>query len=383
MIPKACDVLAERFRLRIGQFSNFSQSIRLLIFTSLLTVSISLNVSTSSASAKLDLLGFPAVFTSQLEPIGKLEPGTVAKFNWIMQTVSSDEINKNTGKTIYDYSRFRNYLVEEIEHAWVEESIWIYCQNGNSRSSMTNFHRKTSLEGFAQKTFSSGGKFISNTPSSAIQFNVPTNCVDLKLDSAIWIFMDIFTKDSNNQRVGREVILHKDSNSGYITLANFKRTTPTTSKSPIPKKSNPVTTKSNSATTQKNSSASPKISSSSKANTSGVDACKKLISQKIYATYGMAEPPFGVTTIKFSNSTNCLILISITGDFIGSLNGSSYRCPVVGNWALEANSRVEIARPGTVAGAESFFNVFPQLQECPGTLNALKNFSATVWSARS
>lgn len=358
---------------------NSKRKFSIFVFLLFSTI-INSSLTPSSANNSVELLTIPSVSRSTIELVSNLKLNSIARFKWTIEQLMPSEIYKNEGMSVYDYYSFKTFKIDKVQKAWVEENVFIFCANGSQRSSASNFFRKQSLIGFSPKEFPVRKGTFNDIPVIDLEFKVTNNCRELKIESSIWLFVEATILTVNSQSQSRELILFKESTENPIFIGSPKGNTESKA-SPSSKANTKVAGKTTPGkvvtkpTVPAKSMPKPKDASP---NSSG---CKSLISQKILATYGMADPPFGVTTIKFANTSNCSLFISISGDFIGSSDGIKYRCPVIANWTLDANSRIEFAPPGTVVNTEPFQSVFPQLRECPGSLNAQKNFIATIWAS--
>jgi hypothetical protein len=312
--------------------------------------------------------------------------GEVLRLNWEF----SDQINGGfqlaRGQIVNDLYSQKRYEIGEIETAWITRTITLNCWNSTSGSigksialTRVNF-LKPFLPVANEKILK---EWILGETQTAFDFPVNEKCSEIRVSSRINLTLQakvvLVMKDNLGNlglgEVSRYIWLEaKDtfqakliSVKGVTTSVN--KTTPTKKASPTP-------------TPTKKASSAAKPNSPTKAPVK-METCSIFQGQKIYATYGMSEPGFGVTTIKFENRTDCNLDLSIRGDFIGSSNNQQMRCPVAGNWSMSPNSRVVFAMAGTVSGSVPFQTAFPQLTNCFRNVNAQNNFVAVITGASS
>jgi hypothetical protein len=330
-------------------------------------ISTSVMISPASSATFEALAQINGITDSQLILPASFKANSIAKISWKFSNQYGEGLRLLEGKNVADKYTSKNYDIKNLESAWVVRTVNLICYSPeNSAIGKTqSYSRVNFLESFP--TISSSqilAKWKVNEEDSQLEFTVHPKCAEIRVFSEISLNLQAEVL-SNGVLTSRYIWLDyvkKD----FSKLAQIKGTATIDKKASLaaPKKSIPSKKP---TTTAK---AAPKKSS-----------CSVFQGEKIYATYGMAEPPFGVTTIKFENITDCRLDLSIRGDFIGSSNNNQMRCSVSGIWSLEAYSRVEFAPAGTVQGAVSFQTAFPQLSNCFRTINAQKNFVSVIVGA--
>jgi hypothetical protein len=294
--------------------------------------------------------------------------GSSLKLSWKFSDQSGGIIKSLEGKNVYDKYSERNYDLKEIETAWVTRTLSLSCYSSQNSPVGKTFSltRVNFLEPFSPVTNKHIlPKWIVNESQSVIDFNVHIKCAEIRVASQVELNLQAISS-VNSSELSRLVWLdakYKD----FSTLISIKGVA-----APIKKPA---------GSPKKKSTPLAKPSSSSKTPPKKA-TCSIFQGEKIYATYGMAEPPYGVTTIKFENITDCRLDLSIRGDFIGIGEGNQQMlCSVNANWSLSPYSRVEFAPYSNASGWVHFKTAFPQLSKCFRTVNAQKNFIAVITGA--
>jgi hypothetical protein len=337
----------------------------------LVTASLSFPTQNSVAASSKTLTNYAGIYQSSVSSSAAAKAGSTQKYIWNTAIESGDSFRQLIGLSVFDKYTSRNFTLIEIESVWINETLNISCYtSGNSPVGKTSSNNRINfLDPFpvVQSDKLTYKNDEINKVNIAINFSVNQKCAEIRVATNNELWIQSAVKDANGITSSRAIWLDaKYSNYQKIeSISGVKKPSiatptskPTTKKPTATKKSAP-------------SKASPKTAT-----------CSIFQGEKIYATYGQAEPPFGVTTIKFENITDCILDVTIRGDFIGSSNNQQLRCPVVGNWSLQPYSRVEFAPAGTVNGGVAFQTVFPQLSNCFRTINAQKNFIAVITAGR-
>jgi hypothetical protein len=295
--------------------------------------------------------------------------GGSLKLSWKFTDQSRGGIRALEEKNVYDRYSGRNYNLKEIETAWVVRVVNLSCFSSNNSpvGKTLSILRVNFLEPFTPvKNLHISPNWIVNESQTDINFGVNEKCAEIRVNSSIELNLQAIAS-FNSSELSRLVWLDTQTQAN-LPLISIKGV-------PAPIKA-PTNTPINTPTKKSNPKAKP--SSSSKAPSKKA-SCYIFQGEKIDATYGMAEPPFGVTTIKFENITDCRLDLSIRGDFIGSESGNQKMlCSVNGSWSLDPYSRVEFAPYTNASGSISFKTVFPQLSKCFRTVNAQRNFIAVI-----
>lgn len=339
-------------------------SVRFIV--SILTIlSFLLPMELSTAASSKTLTNYSGIYQSFIGSSAIAKAGSTQKYVWNAAVESGDSFRQLIGLSVLDKNTSRNFNLIEIESVWINETLNISCYtSGNSPVGKTSSNRRINfLDPFPViKSDKSTYKIDEiNKVDIAFNFSVNQKCAEIRVatNSELWIQAQV--KDPNGIISSRSIWFDAKY-SNYVKLESI---------SGVKKPANATPTVKPSTKTPTKSTPSPKKAS-----------CSIFQGEKIYATYGQAEPPFGVTTIKLENITDCTLDVTIRGDFIGSSNNQQMRCSVVGDWSLQPYSRVEFAPAGTVNGGVAFQTVFPQLSKCFRTINAQKNFIAVITAGR-
>ena len=342
---------------------------RIRIYISSLSLIIFSAVAISSAnSASFEALAqINGVTDSKLILPTTIKANSVAKISWEFSNQYGEGLRLLEGKNVADKYSFKNYDIKTLESAWVTRKVNLTCYSSENFAvgKTQSYLRVNFLEPFP--TISSSqilDKWIVNEENSQLEFTVHPKCAEIRVYSDIslnlqaevvsngvitsrYIWLDYVSKDFSKLALIKGAAAIKKKTSSAVPKKTVPSKNPTTTAKAVPKKS----------------------------------SCSIFQGEEIYATYGMANPPFGVTTIKFENITDCRLDLSIRGDFVGSSNNNQMRCSVSGVWSLDPYSRVEFAPAGTVQGAVAFQTAFPQLANCFRTINAQKNFVSIIVGA--
>ncbi len=329
------------------------------------TASLSLPTQHSAAASSKTLTNYAGIYQSSVSSSAIAKAGSTQKYVWNTAIESGDSFRQLIGLSVFDKSTSRNFNLMEIESVWISEILNISCfTSGNSPVGKTSSNRRINfLDPFPViksevKTYKIDEV---NKVDIAVNFSVNQKCAEIRVATISGLYLQAQVKDANGLISSRYIWLDGKS-TNYEKIESISGVKKPTNATPTIKPSTKTPTK---------STPSPKKAS-----------CSIFQGKEIYATYGMAEPPFGVTTIKFENITDCILDVTIRGDFIGISNNQQMRCNVVGNWSLEPYSKTEFAPAGTVNGGVSFQTVFPQLSKCFRTINAQKNFIAVITAGR-
>lgn len=346
------------------------------IFLSLL-LTIFIGQFTSASAGSFEALAeIDGLTKSKLVVNSGLKAGGTAKLTWEFSQQSGESLKLLEGLKVFDRYSQRNYDLKRVETAWVTRTISLSCNSSenNSVGKTVSKIRVNFLNPFSPIT---SDDILSTwvIDENVTDFEIPIHakCSDLRVYSSIDLNVQAIV-GLNGGEVSRRLWLNaatKDDSS----LAKVKGAPVTTKKT-----ASAMTVKKTPAAAAKKPNPAAKPSATTKSNSKKA-SCSIFNGEKIYATYGMAEAPFGVTTIKFENITDCRLDVSIRGDFIGISNNQQMRCSVNGMWSLDPYSRIELAPAGTVSGAIPFQSVFPQLANCFRTINAQKNFTAVITGA--
>ena len=329
------------------------------------TASLSLPIQHSTAASSKTLTNYAPTYQSSTSSSAIAKAGSTQKYVWNAAVESGDPFRQLIGLSIFDKYTSRNFNLMEIESVWINETLNISCySSGNSPVGKTSSNKRINfLDPFPViKSDKSTYKIDEiNKIDIAVNFSVNQKCAEIRVATNSELWIQALVKDPNGITSSRSIWFDAKY-SNYVKLESI---------SGVKKPATATPTVKPSAKTPTKSTPSPKKAS-----------CSIFQGEKIYATYGQAEPPFGVTTIKFENITDCILDVTIRGDFIGSSNNQQMRCSVVGDWSLQPYSRVEFAPAGTVNGGVAFQTVFPQLSKCFRTINAQKNFIAVITAGR-
>ena len=339
-----------------------------LIFVS---ASLSLPIQHSTAATTKTLSNFEGIYQSSVSSSTNAKAGSTQKYVWNAAVKSAESFRQLIGLSVFDRYTSRNFNLMEIESVWINQTLNISCfTSGNSPVGKTSSNRRVNfLDPFpvikSDKVTYKNDEL--NKVDIVINFNVNQKCAEIRAATNSELSIQALVKDANGIISSRYIWLDAkysnyeklESISGVKKPSNTTPTTKASAKKPTPSKKSP----------------------SSKAPSKNA-SCSIFQGNEIFATYGQAEPPFGVTTIKFENITDCILDVTIRGDFIGSSNNQQMKCSVIGDWSLQPYSRVEFAPAGTVNGGVAFQTVFPQLSKCFRTINAQKNFIAVITAGR-
>jgi len=346
------------------------------IFLSLI-LTIFIGQFTSASAGSFEALAeIDGLTKSKLDFNSALKVGGTAKLRWEFSQQSGESLKLLEGLKVFDKYSQRNYDLKRVETAWVTRTINIACYSSENSSVGKTFSkiRVNFLIPFSPIT----SNHILSTwviDENVTDFEIPIHakCSDMRVFSTMELNLQAIV-GLNGGEVSKHIWLNAVTKD-YSTFANVKGA-PVTAK----KTASATSVKKTPAAAAKKPNPAAKPSASTKSNSKKA-SCSIFNGEKIYATYGMAEAPFGVTTIKFENITDCRLDVSIRGDFIGISNNQQMRCSVNGMWSLDPYSRIELAPAGTVSGAIPFQSVFPQLVNCFRTINAQKNFTAIITGA--
>jgi len=325
----------------------------------------------SAAATNKNLTNYDEIYQSSISSSAAAKAGGIQKYVWKASVESGESFRQLAGLSVFDRYSSRDFNLMEIESVWINEILNISCYtSGNSSVGKTSSNRRTNfLDPFpvikSDKLSYKTDEL--NRVDILINFSVNQKCAEIRVSTNSELSIQALVKDANGLISSRYIWLDAKY-SNYEKLESISGVKKPTNPTPTVKSSSKTSAPTKSTPSPK---ASPKKAS-----------CSIFQGEEIYATYGMAEPPFGVTTIKFENITDCILDVTIRGDFIGISNNQQMRCTVVGNWSFQPYSQIEFAPAGTVNGGISFQTVFPQLSKCFRTINAQKNFIAVITAGR-
>jgi hypothetical protein len=331
----------------------------------LTTLSFLLPMELAAASPSKKVTNFSEIYQSFIYSSTNAKISGTQKYSWSALVQYGESFLQLAGKSVFDKNSSRNYDVVEIESVWVDELLNLSCfTSANSPVGKTaSFRRVNFIDPFPviKSEYLNYKNNELNRADISINFSVHQKCAEIRVNTNSGLFLQAQVKDAKGLISSRYIWLD-NKNTKYEKLESISGVKKPADANPTVKPSTKTPSK---------STPSPKKAS-----------CSIFQGKEIYATYGMAEPPFGVTTIKFENITDCILDVTIRGDFIGISNNQQMRCNVVGNWSLDPYSKTEFAPAGTVNGGVSFQTVFPQLSKCFRTINAQKNFIAVITAGR-